>query len=431
MKDSFILEGKKYISARRASEISEYAPDYIGQLCRAKKLDFQMIGRSWFVTEESLRRHQEEVQVDKANRKRSKIVDGEMDNLNTPTGKNYISTKRASEITGYSADYIGQLCRAKKLDFKIVGRSYFVTEESIRNHQQGVQGEEANRNRINNLKGSRNGLNDGTDTEIPATKAEVNPNKVEVLALLAAPTASNMVESIMNDIESAVENSSSFTRPVPIQSIGKSMVDTIAQTVLDRQNEVVAYPTDRNFIQSAVTRRLARRILNSSIAVCLIIGLFLGGDYLLNPPITDSNGQTVGYTANIFDAARSAVNYIGGGFNSLLALFGHGKEVAMNQSSQTNAAVSGSEANNPGGSALPPTGNGDESNSQGVAILPSSGSQNSDDAAKKKIQSTFSDQVEVHPDVSGTTGVITPVFKQSTGKGFIYVMVPIKKGNSP
>ena len=147
-----------------------------------------------------------------------------------------------------------------------------------------------------------------------------------------------------------------------------------------------------------------------------MIGLFVGGSYLLNPPITDSNVQAVGYSASIYDAARSAVNFIGWGFNSLLALFGHGKEVAMNQSNGAN---------------LPPTDDGDQPTNQGVAILPSSGSQNSDDEEKKKIQSTFSDQVEVYPDVSGTTGVITPVFRQTTGKGFIYVMVPLKTGSSP
>src|SRR3989344_5877927 len=59
MKDTLILEGKNYISARRAAKIINYAQDYIGQLCRAGKLDCRMVGRSWFVTEESLLAHRE------------------------------------------------------------------------------------------------------------------------------------------------------------------------------------------------------------------------------------------------------------------------------------------------------------------------------------------------------------------------------------
>src|SRR3989344_7138226 len=39
----------EYISASRASKLSGYSSDYIGQLCRAKKIPGQLIGRTWFV----------------------------------------------------------------------------------------------------------------------------------------------------------------------------------------------------------------------------------------------------------------------------------------------------------------------------------------------------------------------------------------------
>ncbi|MEK7551854.1 MAG: hypothetical protein AAB534_00340, partial [Patescibacteria group bacterium] len=56
--NDLVLEGKKYISSRRASEISGYDSDYLGQLCRAGKLDCRLISRTWFLTESSLRDHQ-------------------------------------------------------------------------------------------------------------------------------------------------------------------------------------------------------------------------------------------------------------------------------------------------------------------------------------------------------------------------------------
>ena len=58
MKDSVLLEGKIYISSRRAAEISHYTTDYVGQLCRSGKVDCRIVGRAWFVTEESILAHQ-------------------------------------------------------------------------------------------------------------------------------------------------------------------------------------------------------------------------------------------------------------------------------------------------------------------------------------------------------------------------------------
>jgi hypothetical protein len=61
MDDSFIREGKTYIPSRRAAEISGYSLDYIGELCRSKKLECLMVGRSWYVTQKSLSAHKSSV----------------------------------------------------------------------------------------------------------------------------------------------------------------------------------------------------------------------------------------------------------------------------------------------------------------------------------------------------------------------------------
>jgi len=46
-------------------------------------------------------------------------------------GKIYISASRAAEITSYSQDYIGQLCRAEKVPATMAGRSWFVDINSL------------------------------------------------------------------------------------------------------------------------------------------------------------------------------------------------------------------------------------------------------------------------------------------------------------
>lgn len=45
---------KNLISAKEASDISGYNPDYISQLIRSGKLQGKRIGRNWFTTKESV-----------------------------------------------------------------------------------------------------------------------------------------------------------------------------------------------------------------------------------------------------------------------------------------------------------------------------------------------------------------------------------------
>ncbi|PIY57840.1 MAG: hypothetical protein COY99_01130, partial [Candidatus Yonathbacteria bacterium CG_4_10_14_0_8_um_filter_47_645] len=54
MSNELNFEEKTYISAKRASELTGYAADYIGQLAREEKIRGHLIGRSWFVEQESL-----------------------------------------------------------------------------------------------------------------------------------------------------------------------------------------------------------------------------------------------------------------------------------------------------------------------------------------------------------------------------------------
>ena len=49
--------------------------------------------------------------------------------------KKYISAKQAGKVTGYSQDYVGQLCRTGKLDAKRIGRVWYIFEDSILNHK--------------------------------------------------------------------------------------------------------------------------------------------------------------------------------------------------------------------------------------------------------------------------------------------------------
>ena len=60
MNDELTLDGVKYVSAKRAAEITQYSRDYIGQLCREGKVLASRIGRNWYVAEKSIIRHKTE-----------------------------------------------------------------------------------------------------------------------------------------------------------------------------------------------------------------------------------------------------------------------------------------------------------------------------------------------------------------------------------
>lgn len=51
------LDGKTYISSRRGAEITGYARDYVGQLCREGHVEARLVGRNWYVLESSIREH--------------------------------------------------------------------------------------------------------------------------------------------------------------------------------------------------------------------------------------------------------------------------------------------------------------------------------------------------------------------------------------
>lgn len=53
-------------------------------------------------------------------------------------GKKYISSRRAGELTGYTADYVGQLSRLGKVESLIIGRGRFVEEESLLSYKDAL-----------------------------------------------------------------------------------------------------------------------------------------------------------------------------------------------------------------------------------------------------------------------------------------------------
>lgn len=50
-------------------------------------------------------------------------------------GETYVKAGDLARELGYTSDYVGQLCRAEKIDCQLVGRSWYVVADSLRNYK--------------------------------------------------------------------------------------------------------------------------------------------------------------------------------------------------------------------------------------------------------------------------------------------------------
>jgi|GEM_PF-502388 len=94
-------------------------------------------------------------------------------------GEKYISSKRAARLSGYAKDYIGQLCRAGKIEAKMVGRSWYVKESAIKDHRKTFQGEPVIDDKL--WAEGKNGLEfKGFGASVPPPKAPLSEEHVKI-----------------------------------------------------------------------------------------------------------------------------------------------------------------------------------------------------------------------------------------------------------
>lgn len=139
MSDEIPVGDTIYVSSKRASDISGYAQDYIGQLARSNQIDAKRIGGLWYVDMLSLEayktRSPEENKITSPQIREVVEKEKEADVLVSFDGKDYISANRASKITGYNQDYVGQLARSGKILSRQVGNRWYVDRDGILAHK--------------------------------------------------------------------------------------------------------------------------------------------------------------------------------------------------------------------------------------------------------------------------------------------------------
>ncbi len=135
MSDEMQIDGKSYISSKRAAVLSTHAQDYIGQLARKSLIDARRVGGLWYVSMESLEAYKKKAEEYKPVPPGRPEIAPEPEALVFFDGKEYLSAAKAAQQTGYTQDYVGQLSRAGTILSRQVGNRWYVQRESIIDHK--------------------------------------------------------------------------------------------------------------------------------------------------------------------------------------------------------------------------------------------------------------------------------------------------------
>jgi hypothetical protein len=133
MSDELHLNGKTYVSSKRAAELSGYARDYIGQLSRGGHIQAERVGGLWYVDMESLQSYESSTDASKHDAAGS--LSKETESALIFEGRDYISASRASKLSGYNQDYVGQLARGGKIPSRQIGNRWYVDRDALLTHK--------------------------------------------------------------------------------------------------------------------------------------------------------------------------------------------------------------------------------------------------------------------------------------------------------
>lgn len=139
-------------------------------------------------------------------------------------GKQYVSSKRASQMTGYTKDYIGQMCRAGKLDSKLVGRNWYVEPRSLLHLSSTSTKKASKTNTVDSARPSREyktaerALNEGSflyEPENVSYEADTRPLVPELQQVPIATTEKEEEAGSLRESEIASENTHE-EEPAPV-----------------------------------------------------------------------------------------------------------------------------------------------------------------------------------------------------------------------
>lgn len=140
--NEIVLENDRLISTSKASELTGYSRDYLGQLCRVGTVICKRIGNQWFIDADSLKEYAPKMRKPKKSdfyKPDPKEQVPKIEDVGTGSfvlGEDeYIPTQKAAQLYGYTQDYVGQLARSGEVPAKKIGRRWFVSKNALKEHK--------------------------------------------------------------------------------------------------------------------------------------------------------------------------------------------------------------------------------------------------------------------------------------------------------
>jgi len=110
------LDKKKYVKAADIAKHLGYTSDYVGQLCRAEKVDARLVGRSWFVVADSLRAHQKDTKRSSKAKSTAAVKQYKKAHVAAPASTETYKSTRHISVHHYESDEADLFPRVKRVE---------------------------------------------------------------------------------------------------------------------------------------------------------------------------------------------------------------------------------------------------------------------------------------------------------------------------
>ena len=420
MKAPVFIDEKKYISTREAAQRFDYTSDYVGQLAREGKIASTKVGRSRFVSEADL----ETYKTNSASKQKAqtRVV---------PTAPRKIQVSSVEHVIEFvpvtddeEFELLPQLDKSKRpvLENHILDEKLFSLDEIL----------------------TTDFTKDTPDASSPQKEEPVVVFSDAVPVSRLAPLntrGSSVLSSYRKLVLPAVTLGTIMFMFSPILFSAKPL-KTVASDVYTKisQEGVFEFMSDSVSGSASSLFSFKNDRPNSSLkdlAVGVYTSMSEGGvGELIGDAVVYSLGAAVGeantstaqgsfdrLAAGVFTRLSGAFKSAGNALANLFKFETEFTTVVVNDASQPlneNTAPSNEDfkerPSNPSGS------------KEGLVVLPP-GDEESNDERIARVKKSFSDEVRVIPDESGTSGVIQPIFREVRGDDYLYVLVPLEEEN--
>ncbi|RJQ33330.1 hypothetical protein C4568_04795, partial [Candidatus Parcubacteria bacterium] len=142
MSDEIFFDGVQYTSAAFAAREVARTRDYIARLCKDGKVRGKRVGKNWYVhlaelksflveQERAIAERREEMSRERAREYQQYKIVEEGAGPQYIDGATYLPASEAAESTGLTRDYVGRLCREKKIAGLLAGNIWYVDMRSL------------------------------------------------------------------------------------------------------------------------------------------------------------------------------------------------------------------------------------------------------------------------------------------------------------